>query len=329
MPAPTATPTPTPRPTSTPTPTPRPTPTPVWEPQVVRLAGSNFGYLVELSIYLPGVAEQQVVRKVEMYFPQPGYEEYIVLFARQRNGYFRGQIYVERDRLKRAPTAAWFQANVYIDIEEFPVRIACTGSMRPVIDCGDEVIFEPAPRGGQLQTGDIITFRLSRADVSVDEDCSSLFTAPNLRGTRYIIHRIQQNVRGSSPPRYVTQGDNNPERDPCLVSENSVIFRVVAVNKNVYVIDQARYDEYVAEHQRLLTAYREKRAERQDLLERYYAGLAEYYRMGYSGARQETLDRFYSSLETMRRQINRLLDELIQLRSDLRAAQRRIASVVR
>ena len=293
------------------------------------MAGSNFGYLVELSIYLPGVAAEQVVRKVEMYFPKPGYEEYIVIFTRQRSGYYRGQTYVEPDRLQRAPTAAWFQDNVYIDIEEFPVRIACTGSMRPVIHCGDEVIFEPAPRGGQLQTGDIITFRLSRADVSVDEDCSSLFTTPNLRGTLYIIHRIQQKVRGSSPPSYVTKGDNNPERDPCLVSENSVIFRVVAINKDVYVIDQARYAEYVQEHQRLLTQYREKRAERQDLLERYYASLSEYYRMARSGVRQETLDRFYNSLETMRRRINRLLDELIQLRSDLRAAQRRIASVVR
>lgn len=297
------------------------------EPQVLRLAGSNFGYRVELSIYLPGVAEEQVIRKVEMWFPEWDFEEYIVIFTRQRSGYYRGYTYVEPGNVERA-TQAWFQENVDIDIEEFPVRIACTGSMRPVIHCGDEVIFEAAPRNGQLQVGDIVTFRFSHRDVAVDQDCSSTFTTPNLRGTKYIIHRIHQRVRGSSPPSYVTKGDNNPVRDPCVVSENSIIFRVVQVNKDVYVIDPPLYDEYVREHQRLLTEYREKRAERQDLLERYYASRVDYYRLWRSGARQATLDDFYSNLESMRRRINRLADELNQLRRDLRTAQGRIASVV-
>lgn len=298
------------------------------EPQVTAFVGSNFGYRVDLSIYLPGVTDEQVIRKVEMWFPDWDFEEYIVIFTRQRSGYYRGQTYVERDKVER-PTQAWFQENVDIDIEEFPVRIACTGSMRPVIHCGDEVIFEPAPRNGQLQVGDIVTFRFSRRDVAVDQDCSSLFTTPNLRGTKYIIHRIHQKVRGSSPPRYVTKGDNNPTRDPCAVSETSIIFRVVQVNKDVYVLNPALYAEYVREHQRLLTEYREKRDERADLLERYRAMRGDYYSLWYSGASQAELDRFYSSLESLRLRINRLTDQLNQLRRDLRTAQARIASVVR
>ena len=259
-----------------------------------------------------------------MLFPE-GYEEYIVFFTRQRSGYFRGETYVEQDLVQR-PDRAWFQENVYIRIEEFPVRIACTGSMRPVIDCGDEVIFEPAPRNGQLQVGDMVTFRFSRRDVEVNKNC---YSRPSLRGTTYILHRIHQRVRGSSPPRYITKGDNNPVRDPCSVSENSIIFRVAKVNKNVYVIDQPLYDEYVREHQQLLDEYFALREEYADLRERYFGSLAEYCRMRYSGAQQSELDSFYNSLESLRRQINRLRDEINQLWQDLSAAQRRIASVVR
>lgn len=288
------------------------------------MVGSNFGYLVELNIYLPRAQEDKVIRKVEMLF-QEGYEEYIVFFTRQRSGYFRGETYIEQDLVQR-PDRAWFQENVYIWIEEFPVRIACTGSMRPVIDCGDEVIFEPAPRNGQLQVGDMVTFRFSRRDVEVNKNC---YSRPSLRGTTYILHRIHQRVRGSSPPRYITKGDNNPVRDLCSVGENSIIFRVVKVNKNVYVIDQPLYDEYVREHQQLLDEYFALRNEYADLRERYFGSLVEYYRMRYSGARQSELDSFYNSLESLRRQINRLRDEINSLRQDLSAAQRRIASVVR
>ena len=263
-----------------------------------------------------------------MYFPEHGSAEYIVSFTRYRGDYFRGELYVDRGKLERG-RPDWIQENVSIYIREFPVRIACTGSMRPVIDCGDEVIFEAAPFDDPLQVGDMITFRFSSADLEGAKVCQSLFNPAYLWGTQYILHRIEQKVGWSYPPKYITKGDNNLTRDPCSVSESSIIFRVVAINKDVYVIDQARYEQYVKEHQEIMSEYQEKFAEYQDLRERYSDGLSEYYDKWRSRASQAELNDHYRYLEDLRRQVNRLGDELNRIGRDMRVAQRRIEQTVR
>ena len=322
-PLPTATPTPLPTPTPppTPTPTPRPTPTPVREPQVTEFLGSDVGYRVGISIYLPQVAEDSTIRKVRMYFPDlhsAQYHEHIVVFYRQRGDYFLGHTYVGRDNVER-PSKDWFQESVPIEVDEFPIRLACTGSMRPAIDCGDEIIFEEVLSGTHLQAGDIIAFHLSNTDASSEEDCFSLTTAPNLVGTRYIIHRIHQTPsgRGLSPPRYITKGDNNPTPDPCAFSKWRIRFRVVDVNKNVYVIDRALYDEWVREHQYLRAEYWEVWSEREGLREQY------------DSLRQSDQDSIDSTRQSLRSRISYLTGVLNRLRRELSEAQRGIASAIR
>ncbi len=283
---------------------------------------------MKLSIYVPDALDDRIIRKVVMLFPGRGLEEYIVSFNRHKGNYFRGHTYVNRRELEKT-SRQWIQENVYIFIREFPVRIACTGSMRPAIDCGDEVIFEPAPFADSLKAGDIITFRFSRADVKGGENCSSLFQTPNLIGTEYIIHRIQQSVIGGYPRKYVTKGDNNPTRDPCLVSEDSVIFRVVEINKNTYVLDLERYNRYVDEHQQSLSEYHEKSEEYEALLSGYIAAVSEYIHMLREGEPKSVREDFYRYLTKLERRVKAAARERIRLWRDVEFAQGRIERTVR
>ena len=301
---------------------PQPTPTPIWEPQVTEFRGSsNLVYQVGLSIYLPQVPDDRVIRKVKMDFPDSRPVEHFVVFDRYTGSYFSSYIYVEQIKVKE-PTKAWFQENVAIEIGEFRVRIACTGSMRPAIDCGDEVIYEPATRDASFQVGDIVAFRQSDT-----EECSSLFTAPNLIGTQYIVHRIDEKLVGFS---YSTKGDNNSVPDPCAIGRGNILFRVVQVNKSVFVTDQILHDEWVREHNHLRAEYWEVWSEREGLREQREGLQEQYDALRQSGgASQSEQDTFESALRSLRSRISYLTGVLNRLRRELSEAQRGIASVVR
>ena len=63
---------------------------------------------------------------------------------------YRGQFNID-DYLLREKTLKWANNNLDIKVENFPERVACTGSMRPIIHCVDKVIYEPANPGDPLQ----------------------------------------------------------------------------------------------------------------------------------------------------------------------------------
>jgi hypothetical protein len=336
-PAPTAT--PPPAPTATPTPlstlTPTATPVPVVDPQVAEVVGTNLGARLLLQVYLPNEPEDRTIKRVVVTPPGSGPEEHIVGFARDRGPYYRGHIYLDPASLGRL-TREWIQQNVGIVVGEFPVRVACTGSMRPYIDCGDQVFYEPVLEDTILAVGDVVTFRLSDADVDIERDCPWLSDTPGLgsvsalTGTQriFIIHRIVESVRGSFPPAYITQGDNNAYSDQCVVRRPSMVFKVVDVLKDHYVVDKVGYDHHVAQYQLLLVEYWSGLARYHDLRQRYDASVRDYYRLAGSGASQQTLDGLYQSLERMRLEINELVERLNRLPGEMTLAQRRIEAAV-
>ena len=189
------------------------------------------------------------------------------------------------------------------------------------------MIFEPARFGDRLEVDDIITFRRSPTDIDVESDCPAFFNAPGLVGTDYIIHRIIQVMPGGETS-YVTKGDNNSAQDACLVKEDSIIFRVLEVNKDVYVIDKSQYDQHVAEYQSLLFQYREDSAELDDLAIRLQGNIESYSQLQQSGAQATVLEQVNElSLELWQR-ILELVDERNEAREDMQDAQRRIEQTV-
>ena len=322
-------PTPTPPPSPTPTPPPVPTPTPIPGSELVDIVGTNFGYRVTLRVYLPEVTETRILRRVMMDFPNRAAGVYLVNLEQQRGGYFQGQWYIDQSRLRRGDLS-WVRQNVPISVEEFPVRLTCAGSMRPVLYCGDAVFYELPPFAKPLQVGEVVAYRFNSTDRVSGEDCANLFTVPNLHGAPYVLHRIDRQVHGSSPHSYITRGDNINELDPCPVSSRDIIFKAVARLPDAYVSDQQQYDRYLEEHADLLAAYRQARDDYQDLAHRYDIELGEYIRqLKFPDTTEETLDNYDRSLARMRQQMNRLFDQANRLWRDLLDIQAKLESTVR
>lgn len=92
-------------------------------------------------------------------------------------------------------------------------RVPCCNSMAPYITSDDLVLALTHQRGGRYQIGDVIAFEQA--------DCTAT-------------HRIiSVNALG-----YVTQGDNRPYTDRCIVRFGSVRYKVIGVVKD-YFLDQA------------------------------------------------------------------------------------------
>ena len=327
-PAPVPTPTLMPTPTATPRPTPAPTPVPILEPQVTGLAATNAGDRLRLRVYLPQEENERTVKRVLMTFPGHGSIEYLVGFNRQTEAFYSGETYVEPSFLERR-TLPWIQQSVGISVMSLPARIACTGSMRPVIDCGDLVRYEAVLPETPLEVGDIVTFRFSDLDIDIQRDCpyisnlSGITGVSSLIGTQsiYIIHRIVREVFGSYPDAFITRGDNNFSEDYCSVKKPSIVLKVVAVTKDAYVLDQEAYDRAAATHQGLLVEYGTGFADFHALVQRYDSMRRDYLNAGGTRISQATLDGMYQSLLRTQTEINLLVDRLNQLPAELDAAQ--------
>ncbi|MCZ6647623.1 MAG: signal peptidase I [Nitrososphaerales archaeon] len=94
-------------------------------------------------------------------------------------------------------------------------RIACTGSMIPVIDCGDVTIgYVPEP--DHIQVGDIIVFK-----------------ERGLFCERYtgeeIIHRVTEVKMKDGVISFKTKGDANFVGDPCPVSFIDVVEKIIGI----------------------------------------------------------------------------------------------------
>ena len=85
----------------------------------------------------------------------------------------------------------------------FVSGFACTGSMRPVLDCGDEAVFLIPPFPEPLAVGDVVSF-------SVDLGCRYYKSQDVSKAHRII------NIRyAGTTPFYTTQGDASSNADPC------------------------------------------------------------------------------------------------------------------
>ena len=100
-----------------------------------------------LQVYLPEETLERTVRRVVMDFPKHGLVEYLIRFEHARGPYYLGNAYVNPSLLERG-NRAWIQENVGITVWQLPQRVACTGSMRPVIHCGD--LAEPPTHNSYL-----------------------------------------------------------------------------------------------------------------------------------------------------------------------------------
>jgi hypothetical protein len=338
-PIPTATPTPVPTPTleptrtATPRPVPTPTTVPVLGPQVTELAATNSGDRLQLRVYLPEEEGERTVKRVVMTFPSHSSIEYLVGFNRQgfnrqNESYYAGAVYLDQSLLERR-TLPWIQQNVGISVWDLPARVACTGSMRPVIDCGDLVRYEVVLPETPLEIGDIVTFRFSDLDVDLQRDCPDVSSLPGITGVSsligtqsiYIIHRIVRRVFGSFPDSFITRGDNNFSEDYCSVKKPSIALKVVEITRDAYVLDQDAYDRSAGVHQELLVEYGTGFANYLALVQRFESMWQDYTNAAGSRTSPATLDAMYESLNQTQTEINLLIDRLNQLPAELAAAQ--------
>lgn len=299
------------------------------------LAATNSGDRFRLRVYLPEEENERTVKTVLMTFPGHGSIEYLVGFSRQNQAYYSGEVYVEPAFLRRR-TLPWIQQNVGISVGSLPARVACTGSMRPVIDCGDLVRYEAVLPETSLEVGDIVTFRFSDLDVDIQRDCpyisglSGITGVSSLIGTQsiYIIHRISRKVAGSYPEAFITRGDNNFSEDYCSVKKPSIVLKVVDVARNAYVLDQEAYDRSAAAHQALLVEHGTGFANYQDLTRKFQSMRQDYINSGGTRISQETLDGMYQSLLQTQTEINLLVERINQLPAEIAAAQRQMERYV-
>ncbi|MCD6530338.1 signal peptidase I [Candidatus Bathyarchaeota archaeon] len=96
---------------------------------------------------------------------------------------------------------------------DYPLEVVISGSMIPTLQVGDLIIVEGGFSGEAIRasktTGDII-----------------IFPKPG-NPEELIAHRAIEKLKGSEGFYFRTKGDNNPEPDRWLISENMVVGKVV------------------------------------------------------------------------------------------------------
>lgn len=308
---------------------------PIVDPQIIKVITTSNGQLIVLQAYLPGETFDRTVKRVLMHFPRHGMGEYLVGFEHSQGPYYIGEFYVNPSMLERV-NRDWIRANVGVSVRDLPHRIACTGSMRPVIHCGDFVTYEPVLPDTPLAIGDIITFRLSDQDVDISKNCPyisdswGLTSVSSITGTKsiYIIHRIIRKIQGSYPEAFRTSGDNNFFIDACSVKRPSIVLKVVDIEKDRYVQDAYGYSRAVREHQKLLEEYGNGLNLYYDMRDSYYAELAEYNRLNGGNTSLSLLQSMYQNLIQTELDINTLADRLNALPAEIDVAQKDIGLTI-
>ena len=135
------------------------------------------------------------------------------------------------------------------DIEINTSGLACTGSMLPILHCGDIVIMRTNLQHRDIQEGDIISFQR--------RDC---FTGRTVTEST-ILHRVIDIDSGW----FVTRGDNNYTVDRCRMSISNVTGKLLAYIEDIY-----------PEHYMATSNYEAIKTNYNDLLERFDRNLAKY-----------------------------------------------------
>ena len=240
-----------------------PTPVPPANTKILAVKNKNNSYWLDIEITSSTETYDKIIKNVIINDNQ----EYVVRLSKINTEQYRGQFNID-DYLLREKTLKWANNNLDIKVENFPERVACTGSMRPIIHCGDKVIYEPANHGDPLQVGDIITYRQLVSDIDASTECPVYDDVITI-AEGYIIHRIVQVLPSYNVNRYMTRGDNNPDQDSCLVKEEHVIFRALEIIPRYYVENDLEYDYQLVTHQNLLK-------ERDILMTDYQSALLDY-----------------------------------------------------
>ena len=190
----------------------------------------------------------------------------------------------------------------------FVSRFACTGSMRPALDCGDEAVFLNPPFPQPLAVGDVVSF-------SVDIACRYYKSQDISKAHRIIDIRYE-----GTAPFYTTQGDASSDPDPCEITLGQVDGVMVEVRKGARpqdIIDVSEYDraklavtEAKAEYALLLELYDLEKVAYEALLDEYDS-LVEHYRRG--DLSYQVVSEFYEGPEKRRASLNRLRQDLNDL----------------
>ena len=135
------------------------------------------------------------------------------------------------------------------DIEINTSGLICTGSMLPILHCGDIVIMRTNLQHRDIQEGDIISFQR--------RDC---FTGRTVTEST-ILHRVIDIDSGW----FVTRGDNNYTVDSCRISISNVTGKLLAYIEDIY-----------PEHYMATSNYEAIKTNYNDLLERFDRNLAKY-----------------------------------------------------
>ncbi len=192
-----------------------------------------------------------------------------------------------------------------INPEYYISGFACTGSMRPALDCGDEAEFLRPPFPRSLVVGDIISFL---PDIS----CRYYKFQEISKAHRIIAVRLEDNV-----PYYTTKGDSSSNPDPCEITADQIDGLLVAVRKGARpqdIIDTSEYDRAKARVQALKHEYAqqtelyEQRKLLYESLVEDYQTLVSDYQAGKSSYQLVAV--FYRELEEQRVALNALRDEL-------------------
>ncbi len=201
------------------------------------------------------------------------------------------------------------------DPEYYISGFACTGSMRPALDCGDEAEFLKPPFPRSLVVGDIISFL---PDIS----CRYYKFQEISKAHRIIGIRLDNNV-----PYYTTKGDSSTNPDPCEITSEQIDGLLVAVRKGVRpqdVIDTSEYDgakervqELKREYARLTELYEERKLVYENLVVDYQTLVSDY-QAGNSS--YQMVAGFYQELEEERVALNALRDDLNALTDAVNAS---------
>ena len=190
----------------------------------------------------------------------------------------------------------------------FVSGFACTGSMRPALDCGDEAVFLNPPFPQPLAVGDVVSF-------SVDMGCRYYQSQDVSKAHRIIRIRYE-----GTTPFYTTQGDASSDPDPCETTLEQIDGMLVEVRKGARpqdIIDASEYDqaklavtELKAEYTLQLELYDLERVAYEALTEEY-TSLVDHYRRG--ALSYQIVSEFYEGLEERRDSLNTRRQDLNDL----------------
>lgn len=197
----------------------------------------------------------------------------------------------------------------------FVSGFACTGSMRPALDCGDEAVFLNPPFPQPPAVGDVVSF-------SVDLGCRYYKSQDVSKAHRIIDVRYQ-----GTTPFYTTQGDASSNPDPCEITLEQIDGVLVEVRKGARpqdIIDASEYDraklavtELKAEYALRLDLYDLERVAYEALVEEYNS-LVDHYRRG--DLSYQVVSEFYEGLEERRASLNALRQDLNDLSDQINLA---------